>query len=59
MDMVEQLADLFIDAGETSRLETLEMEYIRTSNFIATSLSIMGRKGSLEWFDVLSTALLV
>lgn len=59
MDMVEQMADLFIDAGETSRFETLEMEYMRTSDFIATSLSIMGRKGNLEWFDVLSTALSV
>ncbi|KAI8342061.1 Spc98 family-domain-containing protein [Chlamydoabsidia padenii] len=61
MDMVEQLADMFNESGMdiSASLDTLELDYTRTSDFIATSLSILGRKGSLEWFDVLSTALSV
>ncbi|CAO3590188.1 unnamed protein product [Absidia cylindrospora] len=61
MDLVEQLADLFTDPQYDilGFLNTLEKDYIRTSEFIATSLSILGRKGSLAWFDILATSLSV
>ncbi|ORZ21692.1 Spc98 family-domain-containing protein [Absidia repens] len=61
MDLVEQLADLFTDSqyDTLGSLNTLEKDYIRTSEFIATSLSILGRKGSLAWFDILATSLSV
>ncbi|KAI8092569.1 Spc98 family-domain-containing protein [Halteromyces radiatus] len=61
LDMVEQLADLFMDLDISTfeSLDILEKDYMRTSEFITTSISIMGRKGNLEWFDLLSASLSV
>ncbi|ORX44579.1 hypothetical protein DM01DRAFT_1386820 [Hesseltinella vesiculosa] len=63
LDLAEQLAELLVikdtlaaDSMAQS-IALLQADFERTSDFIATSVSFVGSKGGVEWFQVLASSL--
>ncbi|KAI8072684.1 Spc98 family-domain-containing protein [Gongronella butleri] len=62
MDLAERVAGLFetnhtLDISIESAVAPIADDFARTSDFIATSVAIMGNRGGLAWFQVLAVSL--